>query len=263
MTHTTTTTVERPAGARHAAINGLAVVGFVALLFIGITLAIYAARTLPETASRLGAANVYFASIFGDDEGDNDLEVVPGESVPFEDERNDEDEDTATTTDPVVSDDDTTPSTPVQPTTPGQPTTPRVVAVPVPGTRNLYGKADLSIRLVEVGYLRTSSTDSFVKASRVPEDERPAFKFRVTNTGTNESGKWQFEAKLPTRPSYTYKSRDQVSLMPGQFADFTLGYDRPRDGENDITIEIDTGKDVNESNESNNRLSFEIEVDED
>jgi len=260
MTHTTTTTVERPTGTRRAAINGLAVVGFVALLFIGITLAIYAARILPDTASRLGAANVYFSSIFGGDEGDNDLEVVPGESVPFENERNDEDEESATSTDPVETTTSPVPSTPSQTVTPTQPTTPTVIAVPVPGTRNLYGKADLTVRLVEVGYLRTSSTDSFVKDSTVPEDERPAFKFRVTNTGTNESGRWQFEAELPTRPRYTYKSREQVSLMPGQFADFTLGYDRPRDGENDVKIEIDSGEDVNESNENNNRLTFEIEV---
>lgn len=251
MTHTTTTTVERPGGARRAAINGLAVVGFVALLFIGITLAIYAARLLPNLESQLGAANVYFASIFGGDEEDNGLEVVPGESVPFEDGRNDEDA-SATTTEPVA--------TTTSPSTPAVTPTPRVVAVPVPGTHNLYGKADLSVRLVEVGYLRTSSVDSFVKASRVPDGERPAFRFRVTNIGTNESGRWQFEANLPTRPRYTYKSRDQVSLMPGQFADFTLGYDRPRDGENNVTIEIDSGNDVNESNENNNRLTFEIKV---
>ena len=259
MTHTTTTTVERPGGTRRAAINGLAVVGFVALLFIGITLAIYAARYLPETASRLGAANVYFSSIFNGGEEDNDLEVVPGESVPFEDERNDEDEDrdeepVATTTSPTPS----TPTTPV--VTPGRPATPVVTAVPVPGTRNLYGKADLTVRLIEVGYLETSSTNSFKKASRVPDGERAAFKFRVTNVGTNESGRWQFEADLPTRPRYTYKSREQVTLMPGQFADFTLGYDRARDGENDIKIEIDSGEDVNESNERNNTLTFEIEV---
>lgn len=257
MTHTTTTTVERPGGARRAAVNGLAVVGFVALLFIGITLAIYAARYLPETASRLGAANVYFSSLFNGGEEDNDLAVVPGESVPFEDERNDE-EDRDAEEEPVAT--TTSPTAPTTPVTPGRPTTPVITAVPVPGTHNLYGKADLTVRLVEVGYLRTSSTDSFVKASRVPEGERAAFKFRVTNVGTNSSGRWQFEADLPTRPRYTYKSREQVSLLPGQFADFTLGYDRPRDGENDVKIEIDSGEDVNESNERNNTLTFEIEV---
>ena len=256
MTHkTTTTTVETNGGNRRAAVNGLAVVGFIALLFIGITLAIYAARYLPEGISRLGAANVYFASFFSD-EGDNELEVVPGESVPFEDERNDEDE-VATSTESVAT---TTPATPSQPGTP-RPATPIVTAVPVPGTRPApYGKADLSVRLLEVGYLRTSSADSFVKASRVPEDERAAFRFRVTNAGTNNTGTWEFEAILPTSPRYTYNSRAQKSLAPGEYADFTLGYDRARDGENRVTIEVDSDKDVDESNERNNEISFEIKV---
>jgi hypothetical protein len=239
-------------------VNGLAVVGFVALLFIGITLAIYAARYLPEGISRLGAANVYFASFFGN-EGDNELEVVPGESVPFEDGRNDEDG-MATSTDAVATTTSPTPTTPTTPTTP-RPTTPIVTAVPVPGTRPApYGKADLSVRLVEVGYLRTNSVESFVKASRVPDGERAAFRFRVTNTGTNNTGSWEFEAELPTTPRYTYNSRTQPSLAPGEYADFTLGYDRARDGENRVTIEIDSDRDVDESNERNNTLTFEIEV---
>jgi len=256
MTHTTTTTVEKTGGTRRAAVNGLAVVGFVALLFIGITLAIYAARYLPEGVSRLGAANVYFASFFSD-EGDNELEVVPGESVPFEDERNDEEE-MATSTDPVAT---TTSPTSNNPVVTPRPSTPVVTAVPVPGSRPApYGKADLAVRLIEVGYLRTSDVDTFVKASRVPEDERAAFRFRVTNVGTNNSGTWEFEAALPTSPRYTYTSRAQRSLAPGEYADFTLGYDRARDGENRVTIEVDSDRDVSESSESNNDLSFEIEV---
>jgi hypothetical protein len=252
---TTTTTIDHTNGSRRAAVNGLAVVGFIALLFIGVTLAIYAARYLPDSLSRLGAANVYFASFFSDDEGDNELEVVPGDSVPFEDGRNDEGE--ATTTPAVAT---TTSPTPTEPTTP-RPTTPVITVVPVPGTQPTpYGKADLSIRLLEVGYLRTSSTDSFVKASRVPEGERAAFRFRVTNIGTNNTGTWEFEAELPTSPRYTYKSRSQSSLAPSQYADYTLGYDRARDGENRVTIEIDSDRDVDEISESNNDLSFEIEV---
>ena len=247
---TTTTTIDHTGGNRRAAVNGLAVVGFIALLFIGVTLAIYAARYLPDSLSRLGAANVYFASLFSD-EGDNELEVVPGDSVPFVDERNDEE---AATTTPAVA-------TTTSPTPTPRPTTPVVTVVPVPGTQPTpYGKADLSIRLLEVGYLRTSSTDSFVRASRVPEGERAAFRFRVTNIGTNNSGTWEFEAKLPTSPRYTYKSRSQSSLAPNQYADYTLGYDRARDGENRVTIEIDSDEDVNEISESNNDLSFEIEV---
>lgn len=252
MTHTaTTTTTERLVPARSAAINGLAVVGFVALVFIGITLAIYAARYIPETVSRLGAANVYFSSIFGDGEEETDLEVVPGDSIPFE---NDNDQEPAVPTN--------TPATPTTPTTPKpRPTTPVVITVPVTGTTApLYGKADLSVRLMETGYLKTADTDSFVKDNTVPDGKRPAIKFRVTNNGTNSTGSWEFKAKLPTTSTFTYTSRTQRSLMPGEYVDYTLGFDRAKDGENHITITIDSGNDVSESNENNNTLSVEIDV---
>ena len=47
--------------AKRAAVNGLAVVGFLALIFLGIMLAIYGARFVPDTISRLTSA-VYLSS---------------------------------------------------------------------------------------------------------------------------------------------------------------------------------------------------------
>ncbi len=52
-----TTTVNRNPG-RRAAVNALAVVGFLALLAAGIALAIYSASYFPKIASRLGGAAV-------------------------------------------------------------------------------------------------------------------------------------------------------------------------------------------------------------
>jgi len=255
---TTTTTTEHAQPTRRAAINGLAVVGFIALVFIGITLAIYAARYVPEAVSRAGSASVYFSSLFGGEDRDNDLEVVPGDSIPLP-----ADDETATSTDPIVAtstestvNTDPAPTTPVTP----RPGTPTVIQVPITVPQTLYGKADLIVRVTEVGYLRSASTDSFVKDNEVPEGERPAIKFRVTNVGTNKSGSWKFSAKLPTTTSYTFESRAQQSLAPGQYVDFTLGFDRAKDGENRISLKIDNEDDVDESNENNNDLSIEIEV---
>lgn len=243
-----TTTTTQPA--RQAAVNGLAVVGFIALIFIGITLAIYAARYVPQTVARLGAANVYLSSIFGDaPEGDGDLEVVPGDSVPFP--TNDEPE-VITTEDP----DTTTPTTPATP----RPGTPTVIQVPVTVPVAPYGKADLIVRITDIGYLRSSNIDTFVEDDTVPEGKRPAFKFRVTNTGTNTTGSWEFKVKLPTTSTYTYVSRGQASLAPGQYVDYTLGFDRAKDGENRVTVTVDSSDDVNESNENNNTASTDIEV---
>lgn len=252
---TTTTTVQQQP-ARRAAVNGLAVVGFIALIFIGITLAIYAARYVPQTVARLGTANVYLSSIFGDGADDNNLEVVPGDSVPFP---SDNEDTTADTNDePAKSDTDTTPSTPAAPAP--RPSTPTVIQVPITVPITPYGKADLIVRITEVGYLRSADIDSFVKDNSVPDGKRPAFKFRVTNIGTNNSGPWEFKAKLPTTSTYTYESRNQASLAPGQYVDYTLGFDRAKDGENRVTITVDSGDDVNESNENNNTASTDIEV---
>ena len=254
--HKTTTTSSNPS--RQAAVNALAIVGFIVLVIVGIWLAIYAARFVPETIGRLGAANVYFSSLFGGEEEDNDLEVVPGDSVPFEDD----DEPVATST-PTTNDDEPKTDTPVAPPAPAAPrapATPRVTTYPVAVPQALYGKADLIVKITEIGYLNTSSTASFVKSNEVPENKRPAVKFRVTNVGTNTTGSWEFDAKLPTSSTYTFSSPTQQSLLPTQHIDYVLGYDRAKDGENRFTITVDSDEDVDESNENNNVESVTIEV---
>lgn len=256
----TTTTVTHGSASRRAAVNGLAVVGFVALIILGIGMAVYAARYVPQTIARMGSANVYFASLFdGDQDTENTkdedpgLVIVPGDEIPFEDEETpakDEDKDEP------KKDEDTKPTTPTTPTP--KPTT-TVIAVPG-GTATYYGDPDLVVEIVETGYLRTTSTDSFVKADVVPDGKRPAFKFRVTNVGTNRAGSFVFEAKLPTSPAYTYESKKQQSLAPNQHLDFVLGFDRSKDGEQRVTVTIDTEDDVKEGNERNNSDSVVIEI---
>jgi hypothetical protein len=79
----TTTTINRNPD-RRAAVNALAIVGFIALLIIGIGLAIYSARFVPNIASRFGGAAVSLSSIFKKSE-DPALEVVTATTtLPFE-----------------------------------------------------------------------------------------------------------------------------------------------------------------------------------
>lgn len=251
-TSTRVTTTTSDTGVRRITVNALAIIGFVVLVFIGITLAIYAARYVPTTLSRMATANVFLSSFFVGSEP-ADLEVVPGETIEFPDEP----------TTPVV----TATSTPVV-------TTP-VVTTPIPtqGSETInvypaggtvavtpYGKADLTIDITEVGYLTSASTASFVKSKTVPDGKRPAIKFTVRNTGTNVTGSWEFKAKLPTRSTYTFDSPKQRSLAPGEYVDYTLGFDKADDGTNDIIVTVDSGKDVSESSESNNVDSVEVTV---
>lgn len=249
-TSTRVTTTTSGSGARRITVNALAVVGFVVLVFIGITLAIYAARYIPSTLSRMATANVFLSSFFVGSEPAN-LEVVPGETIEFPDE----------------------PATPVATSTPA--TTIPVVTTPTPsqGTETVnvypaggtvavtpYGKADLMVTITEVGYLSTASTASFVESKTVPEGKRPAIKFTVRNAGTNVTGSWEFTAKLPTRSTYTFDSPKQRSLAPGEYVDYTLGFDKADDGTNDIIVTVDSGKDVTESSESNNVDTVEVTV---
>lgn len=252
----TTTIKTTRSGSNGAATQALAVVGFVALIFAGMALAIYAARFVPAAVSNLGSAAVYLSSqIFPSGDGDADLVVLPpsDDVISFG-----EDTVPVATTTPAT----TTPTTPA-PTTPAQPGTPTTVVVPiqVPASVNYHGLPDLVIEDVQTGYLTAANTNTFRASSRVPDGERGAVKFAVVNRGTNVAGSFRFEAELPTSPSYTYKSSNQQGLRPGERIEYVLGFDRTRTGDNrTITIEIDSRDEVSESNERNNSRSITIDI---
>jgi len=250
-----TTTIRTTTGTtRRAAVNGLAVVGFIVLIIIGMALAVYAASYVPTAVSRIGAAAVFFSSAFQPADGDTDLVVVPpAETVPFGDDVPAATSTPATTT-PAIE----TPTTPA-PVTPRAPVT---TVVQVPGTpAPLFGLPDLTVENVTTGYLTSSDTDSFVRSNEVPEGERGAVKFSVFNRGTNVSGRFEFEAELPTDRAYTYNSSSQQSLNPGERIDYVLGFNKTKEGNNrTITITVDPDRDVKESNEGNNTRSATIDI---
>ncbi|MBU2158912.1 hypothetical protein KKD81_00810 [Patescibacteria group bacterium] len=236
---------------RRAAVNGLAIVGFIVLILIGMALAIYAATFVPGAISRVGSAAVYLSSVFQPNEEDTDLVVVPPtETVPFGDDI------PAATSTPATSTPETT--TPVTPT-PGTPVV-RVVQVgttPAP----LFGLPDLVIENITTGYLTSSDTSTFRASSRVPDGERGAIKFTIANRGTNLSGRFEFDAELPTSRSYTYHSGNQDSLKPGERIDYVLGFDQAREGDDrEITVTVDPDRDISESNEGNNSRSVTIDI---
>ena len=249
----TTTTVNR-SPARRAAVNALAFVGFIALLIIGIGLAIYAARYLPKLTSRIGGAGVSLSSLFHSD-GDDDasLQVV-----------------TSTTTLPII---DTATTTATSSTAASKPAgTSHAAGAGVGGYTTVttvttthvapYGDPDLSVRITDVGYLRDDGeTNTFVASSYVPDNKDGAVKFTVTNTGTNVTGSWKFEVDVPSSPSQTFTSPTQKSLNPGDSVDYVLGFEDGREGDNrEITVTVDSHDDVDESNERNNEASRDIDI---
>jgi hypothetical protein len=249
-----TTTIRTTSGTgRRAAVNGLAIVGFIVLVIIGMALAVYAARFVPKAVSNIGSAAVYLSSQVFSNEGDTDLVVVPApETVPFGD-----DVVVATTT--ATTTVAVTPTAPVTNPRPGAPVT-TVVQVGT-GPANYYGLPDLVIESVTTGYLNSADTSTFRSSNEVPDGKRGAVKFTIANRGTNISERFDFEVELPTSRSYTYKSKSQQTLRPGERIEYVLGFDQAREGnDRTITITVDADRDIDESNESNNDRSVTVDI---
>ncbi|CAN5720054.1 hypothetical protein BH11PAT2_BH11PAT2_08450 [soil metagenome] len=256
----TTTTINRNPS-RRAAINTLAVVGFIALIIIGIGLAIYSARYVPLAVSRIGTAAVSLSSVFRPAQTDPALQVVSLASTTLPIENNDA---TTTASTTVTFPEATT--TPVKTTTGGTPGTTggthTVVTTTTTTTRPApYGLADLTVLVTQVGYLNNGTTESFVPATSIPYGKTGAVKFTVKNPGTNVTGPWLFRADVPTSPSFSFTSPVQQSLLPGDQIDYTLGFDRGLQGDNRVvTITVDSTNVVPESNEGNNVSSGAVTV---
>lgn len=253
----TTTTQEKGPGS--TAINALAVIGFIVLILIGIALAVYAARYVPIALNRLsGTAAV---SLRSEDGEQPDYDVVVNQAVlPFEP--------VATSSTPAPS---PAPAYTAPPSTSntgygggtgvtyGRPTTVTIpVTVPAPAP---YGRPDLTVDITAIGYCTRNDADSFRRARSVPEDENAGFQFTVRNIGTNTSGRWDFEYELPTSPAIERTVKSQRSLAPNDSMVFTLCFTEPRTGNNrEVTVRVDSGRDVSESNENNNEDSARIDI---
>ena len=229
----------------------LAGVGFVALLGATMWLAIYSTRFVPTVVQRIGAAAVYLGSVFTPADGSS-LSVIPTASttILFG---------AGTTTSPTTNPATTTLPVPVHPT-PGHETS---GTYPIGGTGSpaLYGLPDLMVSINAVGYLATTSANSFVPSATVPSGARPAVRFTVKNIGTNVAGSWRFSASIPTQVSYLYQSLPQQPLNPGDSIDYTLGFDQATRGtDKTITINANFDRTVSESNMNNNTASTTVTI---
>jgi subtilase family serine protease len=124
-----------------------------------------------------------------------------------------------------------------------------------------YGLPDLTTSITAVGYLATTSADSFVASATVPAGSRPAVRFTIKNTGTNVTGSWRFSASIPTQTAYIFQSQPQQSLAPGDSIDYTLGFDQANRGSNQtISVTANFDNAVAESNKNNNSASAAVTI---
>lgn len=247
------------------ATSALAIVGFIALILLGMALAIYAARLMPAALSGIGQAAVSLSDVFtpGDDEGQ--VEVV--NNAPFTPS---EENTGGVVTLPIAT---STSQTPAQtPSTPASgptytggtyyPTTPTYTVVTVPASTNYYGRADLTATILEIGYLnRSGDTSTFVRASRVPAGKEGAVKFRIQNRGTNVSERTTVEIDVENDDNNQTNERATVqAIPPGRAIDGIASFDANADGDATVRVEIDPRNDVRESNENNNTDRETIDV---
>jgi hypothetical protein len=228
-----------------AAVNALAVVGFVALLIIGIALAIYSSQYVPAAVSKL--ANQTGAS----SNNPNTLSVVAASSTP-------------SNTDELLTVNTTTltPPSTTSTTTTSAPASPSSeISQPSTHPRGLYGLSDLATTIIATGYLAGPSTSSFVPASIVPPGARPAVEFSIANNGTNTTGPWNFIAEIPSKGNQVFTSPTEVSLNPGDHTVFTLGFNQAIPGQaQTITVVADPNNTITESNEGNNSASAAVTI---
>ncbi len=254
-THTVKTTTEpKP---RRAAVNALATVGFIALLLLGITLAIYAARYIPEATSKL-TTNFNFGT---SSTTPPSLTVVSA---------------TSTTAEPVsyaITSGNPTggayQTTALMPTTQQNRSASQTASAydgasrvaPIHHVATLHGLPDLSVTILATGYLAGDSTDSFVPASIIPPGARPAVKFSIANNGTNTTGPWNFLAEIPTINHYVFNPPVEQSMAPGDHIVFTMGFNQAVPGPAQvITVVADPNNLIQESNEGNNSASAAVTV---
>ena len=234
---------------RRATVNGLAVVGFVALVAAGMWLAVYATRFVPAVVNGAGEAAVYLGSLFTL-APEPTLSVistpVASTTIPFGN---------ATST-PATSTPQKTVKSVAGPETSG--------AYQIDGatsTPTLFGLPDLIVEITAVGYLGGASASSFIASSTVPAGARPAISFTIKNIGTNAIGPWRFSASIPTSTAYIYQSQLQQSLNPGDRIDYTLGFDQAISGTDKmISITANFDRAVGESNMNNNSDSTKVTI---
>ncbi|MEA2112886.1 MAG: sortase [Patescibacteria group bacterium] len=116
---------------------------------------------------------------------------------------------------------------------------------------NSNGFIDFAATIDSIGIL--DSNGDFVASSTPNSNSKIAVKFTIKNIGDKKSEGWYFNAVLPTSPFHIFHSKSQQALAPGEKIEFTMGFDRPKVGENQlVVINVDPTKGIKESDKDNN-----------
>lgn len=124
---------------------------------------------------------------------------------------------------------------------------------------NSNGLVDFTATIDTIGIL--DANGQFVASSTPNSNSKVAVKFTIKNIGDKKSDNWYFNAVLPTSPFHIFSSKSQQALAPGEKIEFTMGFDRPKIGENQlIIINIDPSGGIKESDKTNNIIKKFITI---
>jgi hypothetical protein len=230
---------------RRAAITGLAVVGFIALVAAGMWLAVYSTRFVPTVVNRTGSAVVYLGSVLIPSPKAG-ISVVSTTTAPTTISFGVTEASSSSTSSPHAS---ATSTNTIHPHwTSGVP-------VALTNTANYYGLPDLAVTIENIGY---DSNGALVSTTTIPTNTPIAVKFRVTNVGTNVSGSWTMNISLLSGSHSINQTFTQASLAPGQPSEYIVHFANTTPGANTISIVIDPNHQLTESDTNNNSISATV-----
>jgi hypothetical protein len=233
-------------------VKALAVAGFVALVALSMWLAVYATRFVPSMVNRVGSATAYLGSVFMRAPASSPVTTTATSTVPEAIQL--DGENPATSPAPAKRE-------PVATSAGAASRATYQIGTSTSQGTALSGLPDLITTIDAVGYLTSTSTDSFVASSTVPSGSRVAVRFTIKNVGTNTAGVWRFSASIPTQTAYIYQSQLQQTLAPGDRIEYTLGFDQATPGaDKTISITANFDRTVAESNPDNNSDAAKITI---
>ena len=103
-----------------------------------------------------------------------------------------------------------------------------------------YGSQSLIVRITDVGVM-DRYTNQFYTSNVFRSSDKIAVRFTVTNSSNVASGPWSFSANIPSQTNSSYNSGTEPSIAPGQSTQFTIGFDNPNVGSDNIYINLNSG----------------------
>jgi hypothetical protein len=234
------------ARARDISLKTFAGIGFLTVLGAGLWVAAFTLSNFPALISRVGGAAVYLGSVFTPrTEGPTELVVEPTEETTPAEET---EEETLPVSVPKVAGEKTEQSYAIGDSVP-------------PVIQGTTGLPDLITNIGAIGFLSSTSTDSFTASSTVPAGMRPAVRFAITNQGTAVAASWRFSASIPTQSAYVFQSAPQQPLGPGDSIEYVLGFDQATAGADKlISITANSDSAFAETTRDNNSASAKITI---